>query len=97
MEAPLIIGSLAFITTAVNLLLDFPVQTLASLRNMVPAGLLVGLKLSTLAMYGCWAAYGWARGDVLMLYGQGLALISSMLLLGQLVWIRTRKASLERT
>ena len=31
MEAPLIIGSLAFITTAVNLLLDFPVQTLATL------------------------------------------------------------------
>jgi|GEM_PF-6805580 len=97
MEAPLIIGSLAFITTAVNLLLDFPVQTLATLRSKVPARLLVGLKLSTLVMYGCWAAYGWVRGDVLMLYGQGLALISSVLLLGQLVWIRTRKASLERT
>ena len=91
MEAPLIIGSLAFITTAINLLFEFPVQTMETFKSKVPASLLLGLKLTSLLMYACWAAYVWAKGDILILFGQGLALISSMLIVGQMLWLRGRK------
>jgi hypothetical protein len=91
MDISMIIGTTAFFVTILYLVLDYPMQNYLALRSEVPVTLLMSVKTTKLFMFGAWMAYGWIKKDAFILFGQGFGLLSALMIIGFMLWFKTRQ------
>ncbi|RYZ52957.1 MAG: hypothetical protein EOP49_08290 [Sphingobacteriales bacterium] len=82
------VASLAFIFTAVNQVLCLPAGIRNILRDELSTPVLVSVHLFSFLMYVGWSIYGVLLKDPAIVFGCGLGVLSSGILLGYTFWLR---------
>jgi hypothetical protein len=92
----LIAASMAFVLTAVNQVFTLPAGIKSILNEDMPRPLLVCKHAFGFLMYTGWCVYGLLLSDVAIIFGCGMGVVSSLILLGYTFWLRKAKVDTAR-
>ena len=87
----LLIASITFVFSALYQLFSLPAGIKAILNEDLSRTLLLCIHLAGLLMYVGWSVYGVMLHDIAMMFGCGMGVLSSSILLGYTFWLRKAK------
>lgn len=90
-DSLLIVASMAFVLTAVNQVFTLPAGIKSILNEEMPRPLLICKHAFGFLMYTGWCVYGAMLRDVAIVFGCGMGVVSSAILLGYTFWLRKAK------
>ncbi|MEO8398430.1 MAG: SemiSWEET family transporter [Ignavibacteriaceae bacterium] len=89
---------IAFITIANTLLIKligFPSQAVMLHKNKSTKGVSTTLFALTFSAYIFWTIHGLIKHDIVLIIGQGIGIIASGIILGQIIYYRSKNKKLE--
>lgn len=81
-------ASMAFILTAINQVFTLPAGIRSIVRDELSTPVLICVHLFGLLMYCGWSIYGLLLRDPAIIFGCGMGVFSSAILLGYTFWLR---------
>ncbi len=82
---------MAFVLTALHQVVNLPAGIKSILNEDLSRPLLLCIHFAGLLMYVGWSVYGFMLHDLAILFGCGLGVVSSAILLGYTFWLRKAK------
>lgn len=87
----LVVASMAFVLTALHQVFSLPAGIKAILNEDLSRPLLLSIHCVGFLMYSGWSVYGLMLKDFAMIFGCGMGMVSSAILLGYTFWLRKAK------